>query len=221
MTRNHIMNRRKFSLLLLAVLMQAFAEVAYGFTTIYVAVDPVSKSVSSKSSNTFKRTTSSNSVATEASVESLPRRSFRSRVQSAIIGEWNKEMQRKVEIVEDVEEFKKIVQDESQNVVAVMFYSPVCKACQAAKPLYNKLAQKYTQVKFISVPMTEANSNGLASLGVSKFPFGQIYDPKEGLVDEVGLLRKLIPHFEESLRSYVAKINDRTRALEVEDEMNG
>jgi thiol-disulfide isomerase/thioredoxin len=216
-----MMNCRKCSLLLLAVLMHVFAEVAHGFTTISMAVGPVSKPVSSKPSKTFKRTTSSNSVATEASVESLPRRSFRSRVQSAIIGDWNKDMQRKVEIVEDFEEFKKIVQDETQNVVAVMFYSPVCKACQAAKPLYNKLAQKYTQVKFISVPMTKANSNGLASLGVSKFPFGQIYDPKEGLVDEVGLLRKLIPRFEESLRSHVAQRNDETRALEVEDEMNG
>lgn len=210
------MFRRKLSLLLLALLMQVFGEVVCGFSAVSMALDPVSNSVSMISSSAFKRTTSSNAVATAVSADSIPSKYFRSRVQSAFIGSWKKEIRRKVEIVEDVEEVKSIIQDERQKLVAVMFYSPVCKACKAVKPLYNKLAQKYTQVKFISVPMTKDNSSGLASLGVSKFPFGHIYDPKEGLVDEVGLLRKLIPSFEESLRSYVARRNDETRSLHVE-----
>ena len=97
-----------------------------------------------------------------------------------------------------------------------MFYSPVCKACQAAKPIYQQLAQKYTQVRFISVPMTKANSSALQSLGISKFPFGQIYS-QEGLVDELGLLRKLIPSFEDKLQSHIIKSdNDEANALGIE-----
>jgi thiol-disulfide isomerase/thioredoxin len=120
------------------------------------------------------------------------------------MGNFRQKVNINVQIVEDLEEFKQIISDEQQAAVAVMFYSPVCKACKTSKPLFNKLAKKYTDVKFISVPMTKAQV--WESINVpTKYPFGHIYDQNGALVNEVGLLRKLIPKFEESLQSFVAQ----------------
>jgi thiol-disulfide isomerase/thioredoxin len=114
-----------------------------------------------------------------------------------------------VEVVEDFNDFKTILSAERQNLVAVMFHAPFCKACQAASPHFHKLAKKYSKnVKFVSVPLTEANANLLKGLGVSKFPFGHIYDPEKGLVEELPMLRKLIPRFEEKLRTFVTAKNE-------------
>jgi thiol-disulfide isomerase/thioredoxin len=108
-------------------------------------------------------------------------------------------------VIEDINDFEDIVlrNNESQNLVAVMFHAPFCKACQAAAPHFYKLAKRYTGVKFVSVPLTDANSNMVKALGIPKFPFAHIYDPEKGLVDELPILRKLIPKFEERLRSYM------------------
>lgn len=181
----------------------AIVENVFGFSALSMSLDRNLNSRSSTGSNSFSRMSTeqrASSLGLEA--ESYNQRSIGSRMTSAI-GNLKQKINRKVQIVEDLEEFKRIVYDEKEALVAVMFYSPVCKACKAAKPLFNKLAQKYTDVKFISVPMTKANSNGLESMNVTKFPFGHIYDENGELVNELGLLRKLIPRFEESLQSHI------------------
>jgi len=152
---------------------------------------------SNTQSNQFDSLTSRR--AASVSIESYPRRSIPSRIKDTIAEKW--QSSRSVEIVKDVVEFQRIVNDEQQAIVAVMFYSPVCKACKAAKPLYNKLAKKYKDVKFISVPKTPENTEHLKSLNVNQFPFGHIYKPSEGLVESAGLLRKMIPNFEKSLQT--------------------
>ena len=199
------------SLLLLSIVFCATADVAFGFTSMSMAVDPVSKNSRAK-----RLPNLSASTAVSVDLEFNNRVSLRSRMKGAL----GRLRQRRVEVVEDIEDFQKIIDDKHRkDIVAVMFYSPVCKACQAAKPIYQQLAQKYTQVRFISVPMTKANSSALQSLGVSKFPFGQIYS-QEGLVDELGLLRKLIPSFEDKLQSHIIKSNnDEANALGIEKDV--
>lgn len=127
---------------------------------------------------------------------------MRSRIKDKIVKKW--QGNRRVEDVRDVLEFQRIVNDPAQDIVVVMFYSPACKACKAAKPLYHKLARKYKQAKFLSVPMTEANSHHLKKINVHRFPFGHIYKTSEGLVEGAGLLRKMIPSFEDSLQQFIA-----------------
>ncbi|KAL3943767.1 MAG: hypothetical protein SGBAC_002139 [Bacillariaceae sp.] len=154
--------------------------------------------------STFRHKMGSNSLVTlgasSLSVESYPRRSIPSRIKDKFAEKW--QSNRRVEIVQDLGELQRIVNDEQQGIVAVMFYSPMCKACKAVKPLYNKLAKKYQDVKFISVPMTPENSKHLKSMNVNQFPFGHIYKPSEGLVESAGLLRKMIPNFEKSLQEF-------------------
>lgn len=109
-----------------------------------------------------------------------------------------------VEVIEDVSDFDSILKSSKEQFVAVFFHSPVCKACQAAAPHFYKLSQKYSNVKFLSVPLTPGNKQTLQQdLGVKKFPFGHIYHSQHGLLDELPILRKLIPNFEARLQSHV------------------
>jgi thiol-disulfide isomerase/thioredoxin len=132
--------------------------------------------------------------------------SLRSRVGLAL-GDFKRRIRRqrpRVEVIEDVSDFDSILKSTKEQFVAVFFHSPVCKACQAAAPHYYKLSQKYNNVKFLSVPLTPGNKHTLQQdMGVKKFPFGHIYHSQHGLLDELPILRKLIPHFEERLQTHV------------------
>lgn len=112
---------------------------------------------------------------------------------------------RKVPIirVETLENFKKEVADEKQKIVAVKFFSPTCHACKAMAPRFKQLALKYPQVKFVEVPLTQNNAMLHQGLGVPSFPFGHIYHPEAGLVEEGSINRKRIGGFEQKLVDYL------------------
>ena len=106
--------------------------------------------------------------------------------------------------VETLAEYKTVVGDEPHKVVAVRFYAPWCKACRAVAPLFYHMANKFPNVKFVDVPVTEQNANLHQGLGVPSLPFGHIYHPHGGLVEEVRMSRKFIPQFATKLQSYVS-----------------
>ena len=182
-------------LILMIVLMNAV--LSNGFSTL-----PTSSSLEIRTSKIDSGKTIDSLRAASVSMEQYSRRSIRSRIKEKIAEKWQNG--RRVQIVKDVVELQRIVNDETQDIIAVMFYSPVCKACNAAKPLFSKLAKKYKEVKFISVPMTPENSQHLKSMNVNQFPFGHIYKPREGLVESAGLLRKMIPNFEKSIQAFIS-----------------
>ena len=64
------------------------------------------------------------------------------------------------------------------------------------------MATLYPDVKFVDVPVTNDNANLHQGLGVSSLPFGHIYHPSAGLVEELKLTRKFFPEYEQSLHSY-------------------
>mmetsp|Transcript_89282 Transcript_89282/g.257516 ORF Transcript_89282/g.257516 Transcript_89282/m.257516 type:complete len:216 (+) Transcript_89282:25-672(+) len=151
------------------------------------------------------RTTARSAVATGLD-EYGSRHSFRSRV-GAAFGGIKRRMKRhrpQVEVIEDVSDFDSILKSTKEDFVAVFFHSPVCKACQIAAPHFQKLAQKYSNVKFLSVPLTPMNKEVLQKdLGVKKFPFGHIYHSEHGLLDELPFLRKFAPQFDDRLQSLI------------------
>lgn len=106
--------------------------------------------------------------------------------------------------VETIEAFKHQVIEEQNRLVAVKFFSPTCRACQAMATYYKKLAIKYPDVKFVEVPLTPNNALLHQGLGVYSFPFGQLYHPDEGLVEAGSLNRKRIGDFETKLGEYLA-----------------
>jgi hypothetical protein len=65
------------------------------------------------------------------------------------------------------------------------------------------MAQTYPQVIFVDVPVTQENSKLHQGLGVPSLPYGHIYHPQGGLVEEVRISRKQIGEFHHKLQSYI------------------
>lgn len=78
------------------------------------------------------------------------------------------------------------------------------QACKAIRPLFYRLAHEFTNVLFVDVPVTEANANLHQGLGIPSLPFGHIYSPEGGLVEELKITRPHFPQFAHKLQSYVS-----------------
>jgi thiol-disulfide isomerase/thioredoxin len=111
-----------------------------------------------------------------------------------------------VHVIETLQDYKTIVGDEPNQVVAVRFYATYCKACQVVAPLFYRLATLYPDVMFIDVPVTESNASLHQGLGVPSLPYSHIYHPMVGLVEEQKLTRNHIQSFKVKLQSYTSGV---------------
>ena len=64
------------------------------------------------------------------------------------------------------------------------------------------MASANPDVIFLDVPVTEANANLHQGLRVQSVPFGHIYHPEKGLVEETKLSRKTFFEFEGLVKKY-------------------
>lgn len=200
---------RIISLIIVAFLL---APTSQAFTTMQMSTQQrttylrTPHAIPGTSSRTIAPASSTSKNAVAATYEYSRKGSLRYRVGNALGGfkRGVRHGRATVEVIEDVSDLNSIVRSTKEQFVAVFFHSPVCKACQAAAPHYYKLSRKYSDVKFLSVPLTPGNEETLKhDLGVKKFPFGHIYHSQHGLLDELPILRKFIPHFEERLQFHV------------------
>jgi thiol-disulfide isomerase/thioredoxin len=104
--------------------------------------------------------------------------------------------------VHSLREFKMIVTQEAHQVTAVRYYAGWCKACRAIEPRFYRLGRQYTDIKYAQVPVTSENAGLHEALGVETLPFGHIYHPVAGLVEELSLHRRNWLTFEKILLSY-------------------
>ena len=65
------------------------------------------------------------------------------------------------------------------------------------------MAVKHPDAIFVDVPVTNENASLHQGLGVPSLPFGHIYHPTAGLVEELRFTRKLVPDFHKTLESYI------------------
>jgi len=108
-----------------------------------------------------------------------------------------------INTIHTLQEYKREVADERDRLVVVRFYAEWCKACRAVAPFYYRLAEEFeNEIKFIEVPITDKNANIHQGLEVPSIPFGHIYHPTGGLVEERRLKRMDFPTFDKILRSY-------------------
>ena len=126
-----------------------------------------------------------------------------SQAQSSARGVAKRSLPANVQVIETLQDYKVVVGDERQKIVAVRFYATYCKACQAVAPHFYRLASHFPNVKFIDVPVTERNAALHQGLGIPTLPFAHIYHPMGGLVEEQKFTRKHVHSFEEKLSSYV------------------
>lgn len=109
-----------------------------------------------------------------------------------------------VQMVDTLEDYKRVVVDEREHMVVVRFFAPWCKSCKAAMPLFKKMAwDNSPNVKFVEVPLTKETAYIHEGLGVPSVPFGHIYHPDVGLVEEMKINKKVFKEFRETLENYV------------------
>ncbi len=103
-----------------------------------------------------------------------------------------------------LQEYKDVVVEERDRLVVVLFYAPWCRSCKAIQPQLLQLQRSLPQVKFVQVPVTQDTSLIHQGLGVPSVPFGHIYHPEGGLVEEMKMSKKHFADFATVLRQYVA-----------------
>ena len=110
-----------------------------------------------------------------------------------------------VQTVTTLEEYKEVVADEKDKLVVVRFFASWCKACQAIKPEYYRLSKQLQDenVKFVEVPLTKTNAFLHQGLGVPSIPYGHIYHPEAGLLEEQSVSKKNFKSFKAKLNSYI------------------
>ena len=112
-----------------------------------------------------------------------------------------------VQEVVTLQDYKKVVADEPDKITAVRFHAPWCRACRAARSRFRKLARKYAddddRIQFVEVPLTSDNAVLHEGLGIPSLPYGHVYHPEAGLVEERRINKNLFADYESSLDSYV------------------
>lgn len=110
--------------------------------------------------------------------------------------------------VSTLQDYKRVVADERDQLVVVLFYAPWCRACKATQPLFRKLARDYQApsmgVKFVRVPLTRTNGFLHDGLGVPSLPYAHIYHPTAGLVEERKINKHVFEDFRGVLQDYVS-----------------
>jgi hypothetical protein len=77
------------------------------------------------------------------------------------------------------------------------------QACKAVTPFFHRMAASHPDVVFVEVPVTPQTAAIHQGLGVPSLPFGHLYHPASGLVEEMKLTRKHISAFECRLDCYL------------------
>lgn len=105
--------------------------------------------------------------------------------------------------VTTMDDYKRVVAQEDHKLVCVRFYAPWCRACKAMEAPFQRLARTTPQVKFVQVPLMDSTAMLHQGLGVPSLPFGHVYHPQAGLVEEQSLNKKHIKDFTNLLQTYI------------------
>lgn len=107
--------------------------------------------------------------------------------------------------VRDLQEYKEVLDKagEDDKLLAVLWYSPWCKACRAVMPGIRTLAKRHPDVQFIQVPVIPENANLHQGLDVPSVPYLHLYTPEDPrLVEEKRMTRKRLSGFQKLLCDY-------------------
>lgn len=107
--------------------------------------------------------------------------------------------------VKDLQNYKHALDmaAEDEKMLAVLWYSPWCKACRAVMPGIRTLAKRHPNVQFIKVPVLPENTSLHQGLEVPSVPYLHLYAAKDPrLVEEKKMTRKRLSGFQKLLSDY-------------------
>jgi len=107
--------------------------------------------------------------------------------------------------IRDLKAFKEVLDKagDDDKMLAVLWYSPWCRACKATMPGIRTLAKHHPNVRFIQVPVLAENASLHQGLDVPSVPFLHLYTPEDPrLVEEKKMTRKRLSGFQKLLCDY-------------------
>lgn len=107
--------------------------------------------------------------------------------------------------VRTLQDYKDVLDQTGDDgmMMAVLWYSPWCKACRAVLPGIRTLAKRHPDVQFVQVPVLAENANLHQGLDVPSVPFLHLYVPDDPrLVEEKKMTRKRLSAFQRLLLDY-------------------
>ena len=113
--------------------------------------------------------------------------------------------------VSSQEELRHILETTNQLTV-VRFHAPFCKACKANTPQVKRFAQQHTSdITFVEVTVDTRNpeiKQMLNEFGVKKVPYGFVYHPQIGQVEQASFHKRYFRDVANMIESYVNGICD-------------
>ncbi|MBU0502562.1 MAG: thioredoxin [bacterium] len=91
--------------------------------------------------------------------------------------------------------------EQNQGVVFVDFWAPWCGPCVMMAPIFEKVGQKYPQIKFCKIN-TEENQVKAGELGVTGIPCIIVFDNGREVERLVGVQSE--PKFAEAVKKYAS-----------------
>lgn len=141
---------------------------------------------------------------TEASAVASPApKKKKSRV-TRVIRSTSSESTNKVNVAITLEEFEKLREESvaENRLMIVRFFSHWCKSCKAVEPMYRRLARKNPQVSFVDIPISKENEELRDVLNIVSVPFGHIYHPTAGLMEELQMGKRFWNDFQDIFYRY-------------------
>eukprot|EP00977_Amphora_coffeiformis_P015259 scaffold4472_cov180-Amphora_coffeaeformis.AAC.11 len=92
---------------------------------------------------------------------------------------------------------------ETDKITVVRFYADYCRACKAMSPSFYRLAQTINDnTQWVEVPILPQTAAIHKGLHVPSTPYGHIYHPEAGLVEELRMRKEYLSDFARILESY-------------------
>lgn len=165
-----------------------------------VIVDP-----SADPSTSVKDAETSASAVTDAP----PKKKKFSRV-TRVVRSTSNSSSNKVRNVESLDELMACIDEckANEKLMIVRFFSHWCKSCKAVEPMYKRLARRNPEVTFIDVAIAKETEEIRNALDIVSVPFGHIYHPTAGLMEELNMGRRFWSDFEDVFHRYTKGLCD-------------
>merc|ERR1719183_389713 len=104
--------------------------------------------------------------------------------------------------VTNLNDYNEVVANERKRLTVVRFYAPWCRACKKVEQKHYRLGTEFPNIKIVEVPVTKDNRGLHQGLDVPAIPYGHIYHPTAGLVEELRITKRKFNDFKKIIASY-------------------